>query len=161
MLIVRKESPYKVAVAAVQPAIDVLGFDFLEYNDLESNALDESIKGIWVTDLDNTAYLADALVDVLDQAMQELVQSMKDELTSQNAEFFAQKTLGLDSNTNIFYDENGSQYTVSRAEGNDHYFGLKLSQQTGYTINMAQGDFRNYGYKAGVGDSTISIMQSN
>lgn len=161
MLIVRKESPYKEAADEAQPAIDVLGFDFLEYNDLESNALDESIKGIWTTDLENTTYLKNALVDVLDQAMQELVQLMKDELTAQNTEFFAQKTFGLDSTTNIFYDENGTQYLISRAEGSEHYFSLKLNQQTGYTINMVQGDFSNYGYKAGVGDSTISIMQSN
>lgn len=161
MLIVRKESPYKLAVAAAQPAIDVLGFDFLAFNDLESNALDESIKGIWATDLDNTSYFSDALGDVLDQAMQELVQSMKDELTSQNAEFFAQKTFGFDSNTNIFYDENGSQYIISRSQGSDHYFSLKLNQQTGYTINMVQGEFSNYGYKAGVGDRTINIIQSN
>ena len=161
MLIVRKESPYKEAADEAQPAIDVLGFDFLEYNDLESNALDESIKGIWATDLDNTTYLKSALVDVLDQSLQDLLQSMKDELTAQNTEFFAQKTFGLDSNTNIFYDENGTQYLISRADGSDHYFSLKLNQQTGYTINMVQGDFSNYGYKAGVGDSTINIIQSN
>lgn len=160
MLIVRKESPYKTAADAAQPAIDVLGFDFLEYNELGSNALDESIKGIWATDLDNTTYLTDALGNVLDQSIQELIQLMKDELTAQNAEFFAQKTLGLDSNTNIFYDETGTQYLISRAEGSDHYFSLTLNQQTGYTIDMAQGGFSNHGYKAGVGDSNISIMQS-
>lgn len=161
MLIVRKETPYKIAADEAQPAIDVLGFDFLEYNDLASNALDEGIKGIWATDLDNTTYLTNALGDVLDQSLQDLLQSMKDELTSQNEEFFAQKTFGLDRNTNIYYDENGTQYIINRADGSDHYFGLKLSQQTGYTINMLQGDFSNYGYKAGVGDSTINIMQSD
>tara|TARA_R110000868_G_scaffold397309_3_gene669949 strand:+ start:2346 stop:3443 length:1098 start_codon:yes stop_codon:yes gene_type:complete len=161
MLIVRKESPYKVAADDAQPAIDVLGFDFLEYNNLGSNELDESIKGIWATDLDNTSYLKNALVDMLDLALAEMITAFGDELGSQNAEFFAQKTFGLDSTTNIFYDENGSQYTISRSEGSDHTFSLKLSQQTGYTINITQGDFSNYGYKAGVGDSTINIIQSN
>ena len=47
---------------------DFLGIDFLEVDFLEGDAFTESIEGIWVTALDETAFmLADMLHDMLDK----------------------------------------------------------------------------------------------
>ena len=83
-----------------------------------------------------------------------------DELTIQNAAFFEEKFFGLDPETNIFYDEEYPYYLLSRAEGDQHFFRLRLGQGYSYSVDMAQGGFYTHGYLVGVGgDNSITINQ--
>ena len=64
---------------------DFPGIDFLEVDFLEGDAPTDSIEGIWVTALDETAFmLADMLHDMLDKLNAPLVILFKDELALQN-----------------------------------------------------------------------------
>ena len=90
----------------------------------------------------------------------EILAQWFDELTIQNAAFFEEKFFGLDPETNIFYDEEYPYYLLSRAEGDLHFFRLRLGQGYSYSVDMEQGGFYTYGYLVGVGgDNTITINQ--
>ena len=74
-------------------------------------------------------------------------------------ELFAERSRGLDPETNIFYDENPN-YIVERRQGDDHFFRLELFVDDSYTIDIVQEGFYAYGYRVGIGGSnSISITQ--
>ena len=161
MLIVRKTSPYDEVSESAAPSIDILDFDFLNYNELDADQLADR-KGLWETDLDQSGYLDSAMYDALDQLMAELVAQFADELASQNEEFFRTKELGTDPETGIFYDEQPPRFIVSRTDqSSGNTFTLELNQRYGYSIDMRQAAFINYGYRVGVGNNSIYIDQNN
>ena len=72
LLILRKKTPYMEEemeeFLRKKKLADFLGIDFLQFDGLDVDYLTETIEGIWVTALDETAYmLADLLYDMLDQ----------------------------------------------------------------------------------------------
>lgn len=162
MLIVRKTSPYDEVAERAAPSIDVLDFDFLDYSELDTDALADSVNGLWETELDQTGYLDSVMYDALDQLMAELVAQFMDELTGQNEEFFRTRETGTDPETGIFYDEQPPSFIVSRTDqSSGNTFTLELNQRYGYSIDMRQAAFSNYGYKVGVGNNSIYIDQNN
>ncbi len=162
MLIIRKESPYDAELERQFPVTNLLDIDFLKFDELDKDPLVEGIKSIWVTDLDNTTYLNSEFYDEMARQLAEILAQWFDELMVQNAAFFEEKFLGLDPETNIFYDEEYPYFVVSRAEGDQHFFQLRLSQGHSYSVDMQQGGFSNYGYKVGVGGAnSITIRQND
>ena len=160
MLIVRRVSPYNEELERQYPVTNLLDIDFLAFDELERDPLVEGIKSIWVTDLDNDTYLKEVWVDEMERMMKEIMSQWIDELGIQNEEFFADKFLGLDPETNIFYDETPTEYILSRKEGDNQYFRLILAQGYGYTVDMIQEGFSAYGYRIGVGGAnSIRIEQ--
>ena len=159
MLIVRKQQPYDEELEKQYPVTNLLDIDFLKFDELDRDPLVDGIKNIWITDLDNMTYLAQAWVDKMERQMREILAQWIDELGTQNAELFAVKQRGLDKETNIFYDEDPN-YIVSRKQGDDHFFRLDLHVDNGYTIDMIQEGFSAYGYRVGVGGgNSIRIEQ--
>jgi len=162
MLIIRKESPYDAELERQFPVTNLLDIDFLKFDELDKDPLVEGIKSIWVTDLDNTTYLGSEFYDEMARQLAQILAQWFDELTVQNAAFFEEKFLGLDPDTNIFYDEQYPFNIVRRAEGDQHFFQLRLSQENSYSVDMQQGGFSNYGYKVGVGGAnSITIRQND
>lgn len=162
MLIIRKESPYDAELERQFPVTNLLDIDFLKFDELDKDPLVEAIKSIWVTDLDNTTYLNSEFYDEMDRQLAQILAQWFDELTVQNAAFFEEKFLGLDPDTNIFYDEQYPFNILRRAEGDQHFFQLRLSQENSYSVDMQQGGFSNYGYKVGVGGAnSITIRQND
>ena len=160
MLIVRNKSPYDEVAEAAQESIDLLGFDFLKYSELEVDALAESIAGIWNTELDSNGYLNEVYRNELEAALKKLIADLIDELAAQNEAIFLQRELGLDPETGIFYDEQSPQFTVARDDQTTgNRFKLSLNQNYGYTIDMQQGTFNLFGYRVGAGNNKISITQ--
>ena len=89
LLILRKKNPYDeeedVIRKKAMQMYDFLDIDFLDFSDLDRDALVDSIENIWVTALDETDYmLADLLYDMLDQLNAMLMALFKDELDIQN-----------------------------------------------------------------------------
>jgi len=162
MLIIRREDPYDAELERQFPVTNLLDIDFLKFDELDKDPLVEGIKSIWVTDLDNTTYLNSEFYDEMARQLAEILAQWFDELMVQNAAFFEEKFLGLDPETNIFYDEEYPYFVVSRAEGDQHFFQLRLSQGHSYSVDMQQGGFSNYGYKVGVGGAnSITIRQND
>ena len=162
MLIVRKKQPYDEELERIQPRTDILDIDFLAFDELDSDPLVESIKSIWITDLDNMTYLREVWTDEMEKQLREILAKWIDELDTQSTELFSTRTLGMDPETGIIYDEDPPSMFVERKEQDLHYFRLKLDDGGGYTIDMHQEYFSEYGYRVGVGGySTITIIQQS
>ena len=162
MLIVRKKQPYDEEITRMQPKTDILDIDFLAYDELDADPLVESIKRIWLTDLDNMTYLKTVWTDLLEEQLRELLAKWIDELNTQATELFVTKTMGLDPETGIVYDEQPPDFIVQRTEQDLHFFKLTLDDSGGYTIDMHQEYFSEYGYRVGLGGySTITIDQQS
>ena len=162
MLIIRKVSPYTEEIVRQYPNTNLLDIDFLKFDELDKDPLVEGIKNIWVTDLDNTSYLNSEFIDAMEKQLAEILAQWFDELGSQNIQFFQEKFFGLDPETNIFYDEEYPYFIVRRAEGDQHFFQLRLSQSHSYSVDMVQGGFYKYGYQVGVGGANnITINQND
>ena len=162
MLIIRKETPYDAMLERQFPVTNLLDIDFLKFDELDQDPLVEGIKNIWVTDLDNTTYLNSEFYDAMARQLAEILSQWFDELSAQNVAFFEEKFLGLDPETNIFYDEQYPYFVLRRAEGDQHFFQLNLSQSHSYNVDIVQGAFSNYGYQVGIGGSnSITINQND
>ena len=162
MLIIRKVSPYTEEIVKQYPNTNLLDIDFLEFDELDQDPLVEGIKNIWVTDLDNSTYLNEEFYDAMARQLAEILAQWFDELSAQNELFFQEKFFGLDPDTNIFYDEEYPYFIVRRAEGDQHFFQLRLSQSHSYSVDIVQGAFSNYGYQVGVGGvNSITINQND
>lgn len=166
LLILRKKSPYEEEEDELRrkakKMFDFLGIDALEFDELEGDELADSIKDIWVTDLDHNVdyYLGEMLYDMIDMLNLALAALFRDELDKQNQEFFAVQTEGFDETTRITFNYEEPNYRVRRDDvGMKHHLDLTLNDQYGYTLNMEQGDEAVYNYTLGVGDNTIDIIQ--
>ena len=112
MLIVRRTDPIVEAEqvqAEAQRETDFLAIDFLEFDELDKNELDDSIKDLWVTELDKSAdyYLRELLVDMIDQLNAALAELFRDELDKQNEQLMAVRTEGYDEKTGFTFNADG------------------------------------------------------
>jgi len=166
MLIFRRVDPIdeinmKMLIEARREA-GILEYDFLEFDDLEEDALVDSIKDIWVTELDRGAdyYLREQLLNMIDELNKALLKALQDELSVQNEEFFADRKLGYDEDTGIFIDFEDPMWHIRRQDISiSNTLDLYLNGNYGYKINIEQGDEVVYDYMLGVGNNNISIKQ--
>ena len=166
LLILRKKSPYDEEEEEIRrkakKMFDFLGIDALEFDELERDELTESIKDIWVTELDRGAgyYLGELLHDMIDMLNLALAELFRDQLKKQNEEIFRQRQYGFDETTRITLNYEEPTFHVQRNDiGMYHTIDLKLNDQYGYTLNLEQQDGAVYEYMLGVGDNTIDITQ--
>lgn len=166
LLILRKKSPYDEEEEEIRrkakKMFDFLGIDALEFDELERDELTESIKDIWVTELDRGAeyYLGEMLYDMIDMLNLALAELFKDQLKKQNEEIFRSREYGFDERTRITLNYEEPTFHVQRNDiGMYHTIDLKLNDQYGYTLNLEQQDGAVYEYMLGVGDNTIDITQ--
>ena len=166
MLIFRRVDPIdeinmKMLIEAKREA-GILEYDFLEFDGLEEDALVDSIKDIWVTELDRGAdyYLREQLLNMIDELNKALLKSLQDELSVQNEEFFADRKLGYDEDTGIFIDFEDPMWHIRRQDISiSNTIDLYLNGNYGYRINIEQGDEAVYDYIVGVGNNSIDIKQ--
>ena len=168
LLILRKKKPYDEEEDEIRlrarKMFDFLGIDFLDETDIMGDELEDTIEGIWKTQLSETqGYLAMMLHDMIDQMNMALMNLFKDELDKQNVEFFKVKESGLDPDTGIYYEEGPEGHLLSREnKPTEDFFELNLALDYGYSINIQQGGFIYYDYRVGAGSSnSIDIKQSN
>jgi len=166
MLIFRRTDPIdeinmKMLIESRREA-GILEYDFLEFDDLEEDALVDSIKDIWVTELDRGAdyYLREQLLNMIDELNKALLKSLQDELSVQNEEFFADRKLGYDEDTGIFIDFEDPMWHIRRQDISiSNTIDLYLNGNYGYKLNIEQGDEAVYDYMLGVGNNSIDIKQ--
>ena len=166
MLIFRRTDPIdeinmKMLMEARREA-GILEYDFLEFDDLEEDALVDSIRDIWVTELDRGAdyYLREQLLNMIDELNKALLKALQDELSVQNKEFFTDRKLGYDEDTGIFIDFEDPMWHIRRQDISiSNTIDLYLNGNYGYKLNLEQGDEAVYDYMLGVGNNTIDIKQ--
>ena len=141
---------------------DFLDIDALEFDELDEDALAETIKDIWVTDLDYSVdyYLGELLVDMIDQLNAALTALFRDELKASNQQLFNQQQGGYDETTRITLQIEDPSWIVTRTSTDiNNYLRLDLSQEYGYRINIGQSDEVIYDYMLGAGNNKIDINQ--
>ena len=166
LLILRKKSPYDEEEEEIRKKakqmFDFLGIDALEFDELEGDELTDSIKDIWVTELDKNAdyYLGEMLHDMIDLLNLALAELFRDQLDKENEELFRDRQYGYDETTRITLNYEAPTFHVQRNDvGMYHTIDLKLNDQYGYTLNLEQQDGAVYEYILGVGDNFIDITQ--
>lgn len=142
---------------------DFLDIDALEFDELETDELTDSIKDIWVTELDHNVdyYLGELLYDMIDQLNMALALMFRDELQRQNELFFVNQVGGYDETTRITLTIEGPSWIVERSSADvENYLRLHLDNSNGYQLDLEQGDEAVYEYMLGtdIGNS-ISIHQ--
>jgi hypothetical protein len=167
LLILRKRSPYdeeELELAKKQrEQFEFLDIDYLEFDDLDADALSDSIKDIWVTDLMRGAdyYLGELLHDMIDQLNAQLAQLFRNELDIQTEQFFAEQKFGYDPETRITFEKEDPNYFISRSDaGLTNYLQLRLNQEYGYIITMEQQGESILDYRVGAGSNEIDIQQN-
>lgn len=168
LLILRKKSPYEDEETEIRRSarkmFDFLGIDFLEFDDLDGDALTDTLNDIWVTQLDETDYmLADLLYDMLDRLNALLYSLFKDHLQMQNEKFFVKEEYGFDPETGIRFEKDGDYYVVERRDNaGNNYFRLRLHDQNGYRLDFTQNDWEYWDYMVGPsGNSDIMLKQQD
>ena len=166
LLILRKRSPYdeeEIEILKKQRAqFEFLDIDFLETDVLDGDALTDSIKDIWATELSRGAdyYLGELLYDMIDQLNLALAALFRNELDKQNEQFFADQKFGYDDKTRITLDKQDPNWVVQRTDlGVVNNLQLRLSQASGYIINMEQQGEAVLDYRLGNGTNAIDIRQ--
>jgi hypothetical protein len=165
MLIVRRTDPIDEATEKQylqDRKTDILSFDFLEFDELEKDELVDSIRDIWVTELDKGAdfYLREVLLNMIDELNKALLKGLQDELEIQNQEFFRDRALGYDEETGFFIDFEDPMWHIRRQDVSvENTIDLYLNGNYGYKLNVEQGDEAVYDYLLGVGNNTITIIQ--
>ena len=141
---------------------EFLDIDALEFDELDEDALVETIKDIWVTDLDYSVdyYLGELLVDMIDQLNAALAALFRDELKASNEQIFDQQMGGYDETTRITLELQDPSWLVTRTSTDqNNYLKLNLNQEYGYRINIGQSDEVVYDYLLGAGNNQIDIDQ--
>tara|TARA_A200000159_G_scaffold85184_1_gene78795 strand:- start:353 stop:1501 length:1149 start_codon:yes stop_codon:yes gene_type:complete len=167
LLILRKRSPYdeeEIEILKKQRAqFEFLDIDYLEFDDLDTDALTDSIKDIWVTDLmrGTDYYLGELLYDMIDQLNLQLAALFRNELDKQNEQFFADQQFGYDPDTRIELEKADPNYIFRRTDaGVVNMTQLRLSQEGGYIINVEQQGEAILDYRLGAGINSIDIRQN-
>ena len=141
---------------------EFLDIDALEFDELDEDALAETIKDIWVTDLDYSVdyYLGELLVDMIDQLNAALAALFRDELKASNQQIFEAQMGGYDESTRITLQIQDPSWIVTRTSTDiNNYLRLDLNQEYGYRINIQQSDEVVYEYLLGAGNNKIDIKQ--
>jgi hypothetical protein len=166
LLIVRKKTVIEEEEDQIRERtrtmFEFLDIDALEFDELDEDALVETIKDIWVTDLDYSVdyYLGELLVDMIDQLNLALAALFRDELKASNDRIFEAELGGYDETTRITLSIEQDKWTVQRTSTDvNNYMKLNLSQESGYRINIEQSDEAVYEYMLGSGTNQIDIKQ--
>lgn len=169
LLILRKRNPYWDEEEEYRKQrkhlATMLDVDFLEFDDLNTDALAVD-EDTWYTDLDQSDFLlGDLLIDILDQLNKMLAKVLEDEFKKQKKQkkvLSAPQALGFDPETGITLNDDDPNWEVIREDNDgDNYLKLRLNQDYGYSINMQQSDFEYMDYRLGDGGNSIDIIQRN
>jgi len=159
MLIVRNRSEYDLTAEQLEEQAGALDVDYLEFDDLDADKLSESIDGIWETKLGETDNLLDVnIFQLMEQLQNAILGSLGNQLDNQYV--FGDRPEGLDEETSIYYEAPPPEYIVRRQDAAGNIFEFRLEEGYGYSIDILQGNFVQYNYHVGIGNSDIRVEQS-
>jgi len=139
---------------AVANALDI---DFLEFDELEKNALEEEVEG-WATGLDIDFLEQNFLVDILDQINKELAKAMRNEFDKRRGT--GDLKFGRDPETGITLLDDNDAYVWIREDEAGNYIELRLDKNDTYILNVRQQDYEIIDYTIGGQGNEIRIQQN-
>ena len=156
LLIVSQPKEIETAVEEEkkQAVANALDIDFLKFDDLEVDMLDNE-EELDSAALDIDFLDTDFLVDILAQLNKQLALQMRSEFDKGKDK----KKTGKDEFGVILLDEEPEWVWMREVEGGNNIV-LRLNQENGYFINVTQGDMEITDYQLGDGDNYITIYQN-
>ncbi len=156
LLIVSQPKEIETAVEEEkkQAVANALDIDFLKFDDLEVDMLDNE-EELDSAALDIDFLDTDFLVDILAQLNKQLALQMRSEFDKGKDK----KKTGKDEFGVILLDEEPEWVWMREDEGGNNIV-LRLNQENGYFINVTQGDMEITDYQLGDGDNYITIYQN-
>ena len=156
MLIVAKpeqleEENYEAKLKEISDALDI---DFLQFDDLEVDYLEEE-EDLYVTGLDIDFLEQNFLADILAQINEELAKQMRNEF-DKTADGII---LGKNPETGVIILDEDPQWVWAREGASGAYIELRLDKEYGYIINIIQDEFEMYDFELGGQDNEITIIQ--
>ena len=164
---VAEENGYKPVIDKTKPNVtikklkevaDALDIDFLQFDDLEVDYLEEE-EDLYVTGLDIDFLQQNFLADILKQINEELALQMQNEFDKKRS--IDGIFLGKNPETGVIILDEDPQWFYAREGAGGQYIELRLDKQYGYIINIVQGEFIQYDFELGGQDNIISITQTN
>ena len=149
------EDDYVKKIKAVADALDI---DFLQFDDLEVDYLEEE-ENLYVTGLDIDFLEQNFLADILQQINEELAIQMQSEFDKQQQT--GDVKLGKDPETGVIILDENPQWVWIREDASGSYIELRLDQEYGYILNIIQSEFEMYDFQLGGQDNEITIYQNN
>jgi len=148
-----KEENYEAKLKAVADALDI---DFLQFDDLEVDYLEEE-EDLYITGLDIDFLEQNFLADILAQINKELALQMQNEFDKRKG--VDGIYLGKNPETGVIILDEDPQWLWAREDAGGQYIELRLDKQYGYYINIIQGEFEMYDFELGGQDNEITIIQ--
>lgn len=157
LLIVQKPKAIENAIEKqerLKVVASVLDIDFLEFNDLDVDALDESNEE-FADELDQDFLLQDFLQDILAVLNVQITKKLK-QAFDPSLGF----KLGFDKETGITFSTEPT-YIIIREDGQGNFAEIRLDKDYSYNITLKQNQVGVEDVKIGDGINDINISQSN
>ena len=167
LLIVSK--PKEIAEAQTaeyfQEVADMLDVDFLQFDDLEVDYLEED-ESTWATGLDIDFLEQNFLVDLLKVINAQLAKTLSDKISEKETARLgsgdpSKVRTGKDPTTGILVIDDDPMWIWEREAASGNKIQLVLDKEYGYLINVLQGDYEIIDYELGGQENEIIIIQSN
>jgi hypothetical protein len=167
LLIVSK--PKEIAEAQTseyfQEVADMLDVDFLQFEDLEIDYLEEN-ETQWATGLDIDFLEQNFLVDLLKVINEQLALVLSDKISEKETVRLgsgdpSKVKAGKDPITGILVIDDDPMWIWEREAASGNKIQLVLDKEYGYLINVLQGDYEIIDYELGGSENAIVIIQSN
>ena len=166
LLIVSK--PKEIAEAQTseyfQEVADMLDVDFLQFEDLEIDYLEEN-ETQWATGLDIDFLEQNFLVDLLKVINEQLALVLSDKISEKETVRLgsgdpSKVKAGKDPITGILVIDDDPMWIWEREAASGSKIQLVLDKEYGYLINVLQGDYEIIDYELGGSENAIVIIQS-
>ena len=166
LLILSKPKAIAEAQAAehFQEVASMLDVDFLQFDDLEKDHLEED-ESTWATGLDIDFLEQNFLVDILKVINKQLSKKLSDKLAKKEPVRLgsgdpSNVRTGKDPETGILVVDDDPMWIWEREAASGSIIRLVLDKEYGYLINVLQGDFEIMDYELGGSENAIVIIQS-
>ena len=137
---------------------NILDLDFLEFDELEKNYLDEE-EDLYVTGLDIDLLEQNFLADILQQINEELALQMRNEFDKKTT--IGDIQLGKNPETGVIILDEDPNWVWIREGAAGGYIELRLDKEYGYLLNIIQSEFEIIDFQLGGQENQITIQQFN
>ena len=160
-----KEIAEQQAEEHFEAVADMLDVDFLQFDDLEVDHLEED-KSAWATGLDIDFLEQNFLVDLLKVINEQLAKKLSDKISGKETARLgsgdpSNVRTGKDPETGILVIDDDPLWIWEREGASGIIIRLTLDKEYGYIMNILQGDFEIMDYELGGQENEIVIIQSN
>lgn len=147
-----------------QEVADMLDVDFLQFEDLEIDYLEEN-ETQWATGLDIDFLEQNFLVDLLKVINEQLALVLSDKISEKETVRLgsgdpSKVKAGKDPITGILVIDDDPMWIWEREAASGNKIQLVLDKEYGYLINVLQGDYEIIDYELGGSENAIVIIQS-